>query len=526
MRVLLAKEMRALDRAAEEEIGIPGIVLMENAGRAVADAAEQMLGSCRGKTIVIFAGKGNNGGDGSGAGRWLLNRGARVSLILAATMEELSGSAADQLQYFFACGGEVLTIQGDEEESFWEQLKVRASRADLFIDALLGTGFAGNLQPTLRRLCDCINELKARSEGRCRVLSVDIPTGVNADDGSASASAVAADETVTMALPKPGLYLYPGARQAGKVTVADIGMPATLLESAGSDRFLLTGEMVKAMLPTRPKNAHKGMAGRAFVLAGSYGYLGAAALSSFAAIKGGAGLVTLYTPEPSREALAIKLTEVMVKGLAVDAAGHLASEAEEEMLEAVHQAAVLALGPGLGVSEATGAVVRRLLGSAELPCVIDADALRALEDHTEILPHMAAEKVLTPHPGEMARITGLTVEKTDRDRLEIARVYAEKWQAVVVLKGVPTVIALPDGSVYLNPTGTPAMATAGCGDVLTGLIAALIAQGASVREAALAGVYLHGLAGEIAARNGIGMTASELVEALPEARNRVISEFL
>ena len=303
-------------------------------------------------------------------------------------------------------------------------------------------------------------------------------------------------------------------------------MPSTLLESAGSDRFLLTGDLVKSMLPTRPKNAHKGMAGRAFVLAGSYGYLGAAALSSFAAIKGGAGLVTLYTPEPSREALAIKLTEVMVKGLAVDAAGHLASEAEEEMLEAVHQGAVLALGPGLGVSEATGAVVRRLLGSAELPCVIDADALRALEDHTEILPHMAAEKVLTPHPGEMARITGLTVEETDRDRLEIARVYAEKWQAVVVLKGVPTVIALPDGSVYLNPTGTPAMATAGCGDVLTGLIAALIAQGASVREAALAGVYLHGLAGEIAARNGIGMTASELVEALPEARNRVISEFL
>ena len=525
MRVLLAKEMRALDRAAEEEIGIPGIVLMENAGRAVADAAEQMLGSCRGKNVVIFAGKGNNGGDGSGAGRWLLNRGARVSLVLAAAVDALRGSAADQLQYFMACGGEVLSTEGNEPETFRKELQARVSCSDLCIDALLGTGFAGNLQPDIACLCACINAQKARREGRCRVLSVDLPTGVNADDGSAAEGAVEADVTVTMALPKPGLYLYPGARYAGQIVTADIGMPAALLESAGGERFLLTDERIRGLLPQRARNAHKGTAGRVLVLAGSYGYLGAAALSSFAALKGGAGLVTLYTPETCREVLSVKLTEVMVRGLPADGKGSLSPEAEEEVLKAERIANVLAIGPGLGVSETTGETVRRILGSAEIPCVIDADAIRALAGHTEILSHMAADKVLTPHPGEMAALTGLSVKEIEQNRLGIAASCAEKWQAVVVLKGVPSVVAMPDGAVYLNPTGTPAMATAGCGDVLTGLIAALIAQGCPAGEAAMAGVYLHGLAGEIAAGYGVGMTASELCNAVPEARNRVLTEF-
>lgn len=347
---------------------------------------------------------------------------------------------------------------------------------------------------------------------------MDIPTGVNADTGEADGSAVKADATVTMALPKLGLYLYPGAEHAGTIQVADIGMPSTLLQETEGNRILIEKELIKTILPDRPQNAHKGSAGRVAVVAGSYGYVGAAALCSFAAVKGGAGLVTLLTPENTREILAIKLTEVMVKGLPVSDDRLVTEEALEVVTEALDKADVLAIGPGFGVSEEAGNLIRDILVTTSVPCVIDADAITALKDHTELLSHMLAEKVLTPHPGEMARITGIRISEIEKNRVEVARLYAEKWQAVVVLKGVPTVVALPDGTVYLNTTGTPAMATGGSGDVLTGLIAALIGQGLTVADAAVAGVYLHGRAGELAAGGSVGMAASELLLKLPEAR--------
>ena len=521
MQILLAEEMRALDRAAEEEIGIPGLVLMENAGRAVADAAEKLLGTCCHKKVLIFAGKGNNGGDGSGAGRWLHNRGSEVTLVLACTAEELSGSAADELQYYIACGATVLEVTDADDNLRFAEIENLALHADLLIDALLGTGFSGKMRPLFIRLCGCINRVKEKNLA-CKVLAVDIPTGVNADTGEADGSAVQADVTVTMALPKLGLYLYPGAELAGTVQVADIGMPSSLLKEAEGNRTLITKELVKTMLPDRPKNAHKGNAGRVTVAAGSYGYVGAAALSSFAAVKGGAGLVTLLTPENTREVLAIKLTEVMVKGLPVSEDRLVTEEALEVVSEALDKADVLAIGPGFGLSEETGSLIREILVTTAVPCVIDADAITALKDHTELLSHMLAEKVLTPHPGEMARITGIRISEIEKNRVEVARLYAEKWQAVIVLKGVPTVIALPDGTVYLNTTGTPAMATGGSGDVLTGLIAALIGQGLTVADAAVAGVYLHGLAGELAAKGSIGIAATELLQMLPEARKLAI----
>ena len=255
---------------------------------------------------------------------------------------------------------------------------------------------------------------------------------------------------MTMALPKLGLYLYPGAEHAGTIQVADIGMPSSLLKETEGNRILIEKELVQTMLPDRPKNAHKGSAGRVAVVAGSYGYVGAAALCSFAAVKGGAGLVTLLTPENTREILAIKLTEVMVKGLPVSDDRLVAEEALEVVTEALDKADVLAIGPGFGVSEEAGNLIRDILVTTAVPCVIDADAITALKDHTELLSHMLAEKVLTPHPGEMARITGIRISEIEKNRVEVARLYAEKWQAVVVLKGVPTVVALPDGTVYLN----------------------------------------------------------------------------
>ena len=521
MQILLVEEMRALDRAAEEEIGIPGIVLMENAGRAVADAAEKMLGSCCHKKVVIFAGKGNNGGDGSGAARWLHNRGAEVTLVLAGAAEELSGSAADELQYYIACGSPLLEVTDAGDNLRFAEIEALILQADLIIDGLLGTGFSGKMRPLFIRLCGCINKIKEKNPA-CRILAVDIPTGVNGDTGEADKNAVRADATVTMALPKLGLYLYPGAEHVGKLQVADIGMPASLLQEAGRNLQLITKEKVSAMLPDRPKNAHKGSVGRVAVAAGSYGYTGAAALCSFAAVKGGAGLVTLLTPENVREILAVKLTEVMVKGLPCSETTRLPvqEEALEVISDTLDKADVLAIGPGFGVSEETGNLIREILVTVNIPCVIDADALTALKDHTELLSHMLAVKILTPHPGEMSRITGIRLAEIEKNRVEIARLYAEKWQAVIVLKGVPTVVALPDGTVFLNTTGTPAMATGGSGDVLTGLIAALLGQGLTAEEAAVAGVYLHGLAGEMAAKGSVGMAASELLAMLPEARKQ------
>lgn len=509
MKLVLAEEMRALDRAAEEELGIPGLLLMENAGRAVADAAGDMLRECTGKKVIVVAGKGNNGGDGCGAARWLMNRGAQVTVILSCAQEDLSGSAADELQFYLAGGG---LIQDNIAAEQLPSIQDLLTSADLIIDALLGTGFAGELRGIIRDLCQLIN-----MSGR-PVLAVDIPTGVNADDGSAGADAVRAAATVTMALPKPGLCLYPGKACVGKLTVADIGMPDSMLRKVAAPGQLSTDRLVAALLPDRPATMHKGTAGRVLVVSGSLGYTGAAALCSTACVQAGAGLVTLLTPVSGRAILAVKLTETMVQALPELEPGKLAAGAALQILEAAAKRDVLAIGPGLGTSESTAAVIRQVLDSVHVPVIIDADALTALTEHTEMLATMQAPKVLTPHPGELARLLKISAAEVEAHRIKIALSCAKAWQAVLVLKGVPTVIACPDGRYYLNPTGNASMATGGSGDVLTGIIAALAGQGLSVEAAAVAGVYLHGAAGDLAAKKKIGLAAGEIAAAFPEAR--------
>ncbi len=505
----MAEEMRALDRAAEEEIGLPGLLLMENAGRAVADEAEKILGSCRSKKIVILAGKGNNGGDGFGAARWLQNRGAQVRVLLTCGREDLNGSAADERQFYLDGGGQLTDDLNDESLVPAENI---LAGADLIIDALLGTGFSGRLRGITAGLCRVVNQV------RVPVLAVDIPTGVNADDGSADPDAVRAVCTVTMALPKPGLYLYPGRSLTGRIITVDIGMPQLMLQRASLPGMLADKQLAAALMPPRPANMHKGTAGRVLLAAGSLGYTGAAALASEAAVLAAAGLVTLLTPVSAQPILAAKLTEVMVKALPELQPGELAPGAAAFILQEAAERQVLALGPGLGTSARTGAVLRSVLDSVHVPCVIDADALTALAGHTEILKTMAAPKILTPHPGELGRLLQLSPGEIERQRVKLACSCAETWQAVVVLKGVPTVVACPDGRYYLNTSGNASMATGGSGDVLTGVIAALLAQGLTPEGAAAAGVYLHGLAGDMAAQNRIGLKAGQIVAAIPLAR--------
>lgn len=513
MKLVTAKEMKALDVQAQNDYAMPGILLMDNAAQAVAEAVHEALTALEGERVVIFCGGGNNGGDGLGAARWLQSYGVSVrAFVVGAALDAVQGDAALELAMFTKAGGRVEALSTEDD---WVLAELAASKADVLVDALLGTGFHGELEGDVLRACELLNKSEKY------ILAVDIPTGVNADNGAVCEQAVRADHTVTMALVKTGLLLYPGREYCGDIELADISMPVKLVEDYKSDKYRLTDEIVRELLPLRKANAHKGDAGRVVICAGSPGYTGAAALASDAAVKAGAGLVSLYTPLSSRDVLAIKLTEVMVHGLLERMPGILGGGAASDVASSAEAADVLAIGPGLGTSESTQEAVRTILQKITTPVVIDADALTALAGHTEILPAMQAQKVLTPHPGEMARLTGLEIAEIEADRINIAKKYAEQWQAIVVLKGAPTVIGCPNGTVYVNSTGNSSLATGGSGDVLTGIIAGLAAQEISLQEAAICGVYLHGLAAELTGID-IGLAAGELAALLPQAREQVL----
>ena len=523
MKLVTTQEMKEIDKLAMEKYGVSGLLLMDAAAKQVADAVVDELEKVyleknRGESaqnpckVVVLCGGGNNGGDGFGAARWLHSYGNVVKVFLiGSTCDKISGDAASELAMLKAAGVVVRELAKEED---WFAVELAIERADIVVDAILGTGFSGELRPAARRACQLINQLAQR------IVAVDVPTGVNSDNGATCEDAVKANVTVTMELPKVGLLLHPGKRLCGTVLVAGIGMPPKLLEEYPSHKYQITDAMVRSLLPIRAEDAHKGDAGRVVVCAGSPGFTGAAALTSSAAVKAGAGLVSLLTPLSSREVLAVKLTEVMVHGLLERMPGVLGSAAANDVLERANKGDVLAIGPGLGISDSTQQTVRDILAKCEVPVVIDADAITALKEHTDILSKMTAPKVLTPHAGEMARLTGLAVEEINRDRISIAQKYAKEWQAVVVLKGAPTVVACPDGTVYVNSTGSKALATGGSGDVLTGIIAGLAAQGISLSEAAVCGVYLHGSAGSLACKN-VGLAAGEIACFLEEARNLV-----
>ena len=513
MKLVTAKEMKALDVQAQNDYAMPGILLMDNAAQAVAEAVHEALTALEGERVVIFCGSGNNGGDGLGAARWLQSYGVSVrAFVVGAALDAVQGDAALELAMFTKAGGRVEALSTEDD---WVLAELAASKADVLVDALLGTGFHGELEGDVLRACELLNKSEKY------ILAVDIPTGVNADNGAVCEQAVRADHTVTMALVKTGLLLYPGREYCGDIELADISMPVKLVENYQSDKYRLTDEIVRELLPLRKANAHKGDAGRVVICAGSPGYTGAAALASDAAVKAGAGLVSLYTPLSSRDVLAIKLTEVMVHGLLERMPGILGGGAASDVASSAEAADVLAIGPGLGTSESTQEAVRTILQKITTPVVIDADALTALAGHTEILAAMQAQKVLTPHPGEMARLTGLEIAEIEADRINVAKKYAEEWQAIVVLKGAPTVIGCPNGTVYVNSTGNSSLATGGSGDVLTGIIAGLAAQEISLQEAAICGVYLHGLAAELTGID-IGLAAGELAALLPQAREQVL----
>ena len=511
MRLLTAEEMRRLDRATIEGGFVSGPELMERAGAGVAAAMERRYGPPLGLRVLVLAGPGNNGGDGFVAARHLRARGATVSVGVLGPAGKVRGDAHTHLERMQAAGLEAVAL---EDGADLARLVASRDRWDFALDAVLGTGAHGEPGGLAAAAVQALRELDERGT---RVVAVDLPTGVGADTGTIARRAVRADLTVTFGAPKRGHFLYPGRAFAGALEIVDIGLIAGDDDPAGFPFTLATDEEIALLLPQRDPRAHKGTVGRVLIVGGAPGLTGAVTLAARAATRSGAGYVQCAVPEGLGDILEVKLTEEMTIPLPQDDGCTLAARALPELLARAAGVDVLVVGSGLSRAAGAAELARRLVGETPCPQVIDADGLNALAGCTDLLGRGAAPRVLTPHLGEMSRLTGVVPAELEARRLDASREWAMRWGCTLVLKGAPTVTAGPDGRVTVNPTGNPGMATAGMGDVLTGVVAALLAQGLAPYDAARAAVYVHGLAGDDCARRigPVGFGASDEVEALP-----------
>ncbi len=514
-RIVTASEMAKMDKKTIDEIGIPGIVLMEIAGRGVIDEINNLLKQVRSKNMLIFCGKGNNGGDGYVIARLLKNAGARVTVILAGKKENIRGDALINLNVL-----ENLNIGINEIDTI-EDIE-HPDSVDLVVDALLGTGVTGPVKGFYADLIKYINLLGEKAP----VVSVDLPTGMETDTGNIVGDCVNADATVTMGHIKAGVLFSPARDYTGKVSVVDIGIPPEVSAELHRKIFLTELHDVHKNLPKRKLDAHKTSAGKIVVFAGSVGMTGAATLTSLSTLQTGAGLTKLGIPESLNTILEQKLTEVMTIPLPETDRKSISVKAKDEIGELLEWADIVAMGPGLSTHEDTVEFVKWMLKNIDKPMVLDADGINALSESTELIKQYKNELILTPHPGELSRLINKPIHDILADRINILQKVAEDLNSIIVLKGAPTITGDRDGSLYINSTGNPGMATGGTGDVLTGIIAGLWAQHLSAIDAAVCGVYLHGLAGDLAADqlSEMGMIAGDLNVYLPEAI-RLLEEY-
>jgi hydroxyethylthiazole kinase-like uncharacterized protein yjeF len=516
-RLVTAGQMRELDRRAIAECGIPGLTLMENAGRAVVEFMENHLGDLAGTQPLVVCGKGNNGGDGFVVTRLLLAKGAKPDCVLLGNSSELSGDALTNYQRLRDSGFPVReVVEGDSSRPLTPDsqpltpnpLEPLFRGRKLIVDAIFGTGLTRAPSGLAAEGVTLINQSGAY------VVSVDLPSGLHSDTGVPYEPTVRADLTVTLALPKLGLWLYPGRACAGTVEVADIGMAKGKRES-GNDKvglgtfhfdlcpetFLLDSDHVRSLIPAREPDGHKGTFGTALIIAGSRGFSGAACLAGQAAVRSGCGLVHLAIPSGIADIVEARVVEAVKTPLPQTEAETLSPAALELLLELAADAEAVAIGPGIGTDRRTRDLELAFLAEVEKPTVIDADGINNLAGHLALLGRTKAPLLLTPHPGEFSRLTGLQPGEINADRVGTARNFATRHKVVLVLKGASTVIAAPDGRTFVNPTGNSGLASGGTGDVLTGLIVGLMAQGMSPLDAACAGVFLHGLAADIAVQS-------------------------
>ncbi|MBI5408523.1 MAG: NAD(P)H-hydrate dehydratase [Nitrospirae bacterium] len=533
LKAATAKELQEIDRVTIERYGISGAILMERAGLAVVSRTNDLFPD---EKIIVLCGGGNNGGDGFVAARILHNQGRSVEVFLTARPEALKGDAKATYDAAVKFGVKIFSL-----DKFLTLNSNLSTPNSMIVDALLGAGLNKNVRHPLSEVIEKVNKLSAP------VMSIDIPSGISSDNGQIMGCAIKAKYTVSFGLPRMGHLLYPGAEYTGKLFIEDIGFPRKLLKSQKIAVNLLQKEDMTSMLPQRPKYSHKGTYGHVLLLAGSRGKTGAALMAAKACLRSGAGLVTIGIPETLVNAFQSRVTEEMILPLPDKGNGTLSYKSIAAILELLKKRFdVLAIGPGLSPDDEIPDLVIRLVTESDVPAVIDADGLNAMAGKTRILKRCRAPVILTPHVGEMARllsqrsaVSGQQSElkknekrKTkneidnlklkahiEQDRINTAISFSKRTRTYLVLKGAPTVIAAPEGNAFINSTGNPGMATAGSGDVLTGMISAFLAQKLSPLNASILGVYMHGLAGDLAAeKKGMhSLTASDIIKEIPKA---------
>jgi NAD(P)H-hydrate epimerase len=515
MRILNAAQMRDADRHTIEEIGISSLVLMENAGRQVVAAIEAAYETNLDGRVAVLCGRGNNGGDGFVVARTLLQRGIETAVFVIGSVADVRGDARVNLDILGRLGVTVVEIS---DEQAWELHFSEIARCSLIVDAIFGTGLRSPVGGMLETVIADVNAADIP------IVSVDLPSGMSADSPHLIGDCIDASLTVTLAAPKLPLVLPPGEAYAGDVVIADIGIPLEVIEAVdGPQVHLLTPELLRGLVGPRAADAHKGDFGRLTLAAGSKGKTGAAYLAAMGALRSGAGLVTVATPAQCLPIVASMGPAYMTVDLPDDGAGMVTAAAVDRLLEQTHD--VIACGPGLGRSTSVAEFVRALLDRATCPLVLDADAITVMADDPGRLSGSEERHVIiTPHPGEMARLIGSSVADVQHNRIQVATDFATTHRVHVVLKGHRTVIATPEGHVFINPTGNPGMATGGTGDVLTGMVAAWLAQLLDAEAACRLAVFLHGAAGDLAeAREGqAAMTATDLLDHLGDALTTLV----
>jgi NAD(P)H-hydrate epimerase len=521
MKILTPAEMREADRLTTERCNIPSLTLMENAGGSVAQFIKERWPDFDRRAILVLCGKGNNGGDGLVVARHLLEMGGRPEVVLLANPEEFKGDAAINLKRWQKVSGTAHRRPGATD---WRQPLARALRGGIIIDAMLGTGIRGAAEGQVARVIEEVNGLNSGHA----VVAVDIPSGLTGDNRIQCGPVITADFTITFTAPKISMFCGDAASRVGRLFAKDIGTPPEIIEEVGKSKFRwLDARELNSFAVRRKPNANKGDYGHALIVSGSTGKSGAAVLASWAALRSGAGLVTVATPEPVLPIVAARIPEVMTVPLRATDAGGVALKNFEDsrFVAALKGKSVLAMGPGLGTEDETTEFVRRCAGKLEgLPIILDADGLNAFKGRAQDLRGARTSLALTPHPGEMARLVETSSEDVQSRRLEVATKYAGDLNAMVILKGQQTIVAQPDGQAWINSTGNPGMGTAGTGDVLTGMLAGLTSQFGTKdwwRVLGL-GVYLHGLAGDIAWSEAgeTPILASDVIRAIPEALER------
>ena len=508
MIVLSPEEMQQVDQKTITN-GFPEILLMETAGRGTAQLVDESLENKTNKDqqITIFTGKGNNGGDGFVVARFLDMWGYDVQLICMGGKDDLQGVT---LINFELCEMRNITIKSFDQIDK-QSLKTILNNTELVVDALLGTGLSGNVRGNYKEVIKLINKTDAL------VIAVDIPSGINGKTGQVQGVAVKADFTATMAFLKLGLTIYPGREYCGKTRVVDLGMPDSSLNNIGYNHFTLNEKEASNMLPERDITGHKGTFGKIGVIGGAPGMSGAPAMTGMAALRTGTGLVSAIVPRNIQPVVASNSSELITQGINCDKEG-ICLEAFSELTKMKNEFDIMAMGPGLSQSAEVKLLVEKMIERFDLPLVLDADGINAI-NNPEILKERKSPLILTPHPGEMARLIDKEISEIQSNRIKISRSFAQEYNTYLILKGAATVVALPDGDIYINQTGNQGMATAGSGDVLTGIVCSLLGQGLSPRSAVILAPYIHGLAGDLAVENiGFsGLIAGDIIQHIPEA---------